>query len=76
MYLQDALKDTPARFVIQGLTRTSKSYEKAFTSLKERYNHPRLVQEEHMYSIVDAIPVKNSSNKELCRLYDVATQHY
>ena len=29
MYLQDALKDGPARFIIQGLTRTSESYEES-----------------------------------------------
>ena len=29
IYLQEALKDGPARFVIQGLTRTSESYEEA-----------------------------------------------
>ena len=45
MYLQDALKDGPARFVIQGLTRTSESYEEAIKCLKERYDRPRLVEE-------------------------------
>ena len=76
IYLQDALKDGPARFVIQGLTRTSESYEEAIKCLKERYDRPRLVQEEHIRSIVDAIPVKNGSDRELRRLYDAATQHY
>ena len=47
-YLQDALKDGPARFVIQGLTRTSESYENAIKCLRERYDRPRLVQEEHI----------------------------
>ena len=75
MYLQDALKDGPARFVIQELTRTSESYEEANKCLKERYDRPRLVQE-HIRSIVDAVPVKNRSNKELRHLYDAATQHY
>ena len=76
MYLQDALKDGPARFVIQGLTRTSESYEEAIKCLKERYDRPRLVEEEHIRSIVDAVPVKSGSEKELRRLYDAATQHY
>ena len=35
-YLQDALKDSPARFLIQGLTRTSENYEEAIKCLKER----------------------------------------
>ena len=75
-YLQDALKDRPARFMIQGLTQTSENYKEDIKYLKERYDRPILVQEEHIRSIVDAVPVKNRSDKELCRLYDAATQHY
>ena len=75
-YLQDALKDSPARFIVQGLTRTSENYEEAIQCLKERYDRPRLVEEEHIRSIVDAVPVKSGSEKELRRLYDAATQHY
>ena len=62
--------------VIQGLTRTSESYEEAIKSLKEQYDRPRLVQKEHIRSVFDTVPVKNDSNKELPRLYDAATQHY
>ena len=76
MYLQDALKDRPARFIIQGLTWTSENYEEANKCFKERYNRPQLIQEEHSRSIVDAVPVKNGSEKELLRLYDAVTQHY
>ena len=75
-YLQDALNDSPARFMIQGLTRTSDNYQGAIKCLKERYDRPRLVQKEHIRSIVDVVPVKNGSDKELRRLYDAATQHY
>ena len=35
MYLQEALKDGPARFVIQGLTRTFESYEDAIKCLRD-----------------------------------------
>ena len=76
MYLQDAVKDGPARFVIQGLTQTSESYEEAIKCLKELYDRRRLVEEEHIRSIVDAVPVKNGNDKELRRLYDAVTQHY
>ena len=76
MYLQDALKDCPARFVIDRLTQTSESYEEAIKCLKERYDCPSFVQEEHIGSIVYVAPVKNGSNKELHRLYDAVTQHY
>ena len=76
MYLQVDLKDGPARFVIQGLTQKSESYDKAIKCLRERYDCPCLVQEEHIHSMVDAVSVKNGSDKELRRLYDAATQHY
>ena len=77
MYLQEVVKDGQARFVIQGLTRTSESYEEAIKCLKELYDRPPLVvKEEHICSIVEALPVKNGSNKEICRFYGAATQHY
>ena len=72
MCLQEALKDGPARFVIQGLTQTSESCEEAIKCLKEWYDPPSLVQEGHIHSTVDAAPVKNGSDKELHRLYDTA----
>ena len=75
MYLQKELKDGSARFVIQGLTWTSESYEEAIKYLKEWYDRPRLVQEEHIRSIVDAVPGKNSGNKELRCLYGAEIQH-
>ena len=77
MHLQDALKDGPARFLVKGLTRMAESYEEAIKCLMERYNRPWLVQEEHIPSIVNAVPVvKNDSDKELHCLYHAATQHY
>ena len=63
------------KFVIQGLTWTSESYEEVIRCLKEWYDCPSLVQGEHIHSIVDAIHVKNGSDKELHHLYDAATQH-
>ena len=47
MYLQDAFKDVPARFVIEGLTQTSESYEEAIKCLKELYELPQLVRKKH-----------------------------
>ena len=43
LYWQDALKNGPARFVIQGLTQTSENYEEAITCLKDRYDRLCLV---------------------------------
>ena len=76
MYLQEALKNKPAKFVIQGLTPTSESYEEAVKCLRERYDCPRLVQEEHISSIVDTFHEKNGSNKAIRHLNDAASQHY
>ena len=56
MYLQEAFKDGLARFVIQGLTQMSESYEEAIKCLRERYDCPCQVQEKHICSIVDALP--------------------
>ena len=47
------------------MTRTSESYEEAVKCLREWYDHPRLVQEEPIRSIMDALPVKNGSDKEI-----------
>ena len=74
--LSDTAKDGPARLIIHGLTRTSESYEEAIKCLKEQYDWPKLIQEDHIRSIVDAVTVKNRSDKEFRRLYDAATQHY
>ena len=75
-YLQDAVKDSPTKLMIQGLTKMSENYKEAIKCLKERNNWPRLVQEEHIGSIVDGVPGNNGSDKELRLLYDAATQHY
>ena len=48
MYLQEALKDGQARFVIKGLTPRSKSYEEAIKCLREWHDHPRLVHWENI----------------------------
>ena len=73
MYLQDALKVGPARFVIQGLTETSKSYEEAIKCLKQHYNPTWLVHAEHIRSIVDAVMVKNGSERSFA--ISVKLQH-
>ena len=62
--------------MIEGLAGPSDCYEEATKCLKECYNWPRLVREEHICSIVDVVPVKNGSDKEFSCLYDAATQHY
>ena len=75
MYLQEALKNGPATFVIQGLTRTSESFEETIRCLKERYARPcTLSSRANIRSIVDEVPVKHGSDKEYRRLYDMLQQ--
>ena len=47
-YLRDALKDGPAKNVIQGLTQSAESYQEAIRCLKERYERPRLTHRKHV----------------------------
>ena len=42
--------------------------------LKQWYDCPRLVQEEHIHNTVDVATVKNSSDKEFRHLYDAAKE--
>ena len=74
-YLRDALKDGPARNVVQGLTQTAESYQDAVRCLKDRYDRPRLIHREHVRNIVQASPMKADNGKELRRLYDLWNQH-
>ena len=74
-YLRDALKNGPARTVVQGLTQTADSYQEAVRCLKERYDRPRLIHREHVRSIIQAPPLKACNGRELRRLYDLCNQH-
>ena len=47
-YLRDALKDGPAKTIMQGLTQTSESYAEAIECLQERYDRPRLIHMAHV----------------------------
>ena len=74
-YLQDALKDGPARSVIQGLTQTAESYQEAIRCLKDHYDRPRLTHRDHVRSILQAPSLKAHNGREVCKLYDICTQH-
>ena len=73
--MHDALKDGPARNVIQGVTQTAESYQDTEGCLKGRYDRPRLIHREHVLSIVQAPLLKANNGKELQRLYDLWNQH-
>ena len=42
-YLKDALKDGPARHIIQSLTHDAECYEEAIDCLRKRYDQPRMI---------------------------------
>ena len=75
VYLRDALKDGPARHVIESLTHDAKCYKEAIVCLKKRYDQPRVIHQAHTRAILDAPSLKGGNSKELRRLHDVAKQH-
>ena len=70
-YFRDALKDGPARNVVQGMTQTAQSYQEAVNCLKDRYDRPRLIHYKHVRSILQAPPLKANNGRELRKLYDL-----
>ena len=74
-YLRDALKDSPARYVVSGLTQTAESYGEAIKCLQERYDRPRVLHQAHVRKIQEATPLKTGSGPELRRLHDLLVQH-
>ena len=74
-YLRHAIKDSPARHTIEGLTQTSDSYAEAIACLQRRYDRPRLIHRAHVRAILDVAPLKDGNGKEIRRLHDVANQH-
>ena len=55
-YLRDALKDSPARYVVSGLTQTADNYMEAIKCLQERYDRPRILHQAHVRKIQEATP--------------------
>ena len=75
-YLKDALKDGPARTVIQGLAQMAGTYNEAIKCLQDRYDRPRLIQRAHVQNILEAQVIKSNSGKEIRCIHDViVTQH-
>ena len=71
MYLQMHLK--MARLSMQ-----SKDWLKYLRVIRMPSSAKRMIwlPEKHIHNIMDAVPVKNGSDTELCHLYDIAIQHY
>ena len=75
VYLQQAIRDGPARSVIEGLSHSGDNYEEAVSCLRSRYDRPRLIQRTHVQAIVDTPSPKDGSGKELRKLHDCLQQH-
>ena len=75
VYLQQAIKNSPARTCIEGLSRSGDQYGEAIECLKGRYNRPRLIHRAHVRNIMEAPPLKDGSAKELRHLHDILQQH-
>ena len=69
------LKDGPARSVVQGLTQTAESCQEAVRCLKDRYDWSRLTHRKHVWSILQAPPLKVHNGREVGKLYDTCTQN-
>ena len=74
-YLGQALKDGPARHILEGLSQTAKNYVEAIKCLQERYDQPWLIHQAHVHAITDVPSLKDGDGKELQQLHDVADQH-
>ena len=48
VYLQHALKDSSAKHIIEGLSRSGEYYDEAVDCLKSRYDRPRLIHQTHV----------------------------
>ena len=75
-YLKDALKDSPAELVIQGLAQTTDTYDDAIECLLNRYDRPHLIHQAHVRAIVDVPCLKEGKGKEMRCLHDILLQHY
>ena len=74
-YLKHALKDGPAKHVIDGLSGSGDHYSEAIECLRKQYDRPRLIQQANVRVILDAQAIKDGCGKELQQLHDVITQH-
>ena len=74
-YLRDAIKEGPARHIIESLTRDAEFYKEAIDCLRKRYEQPCVIHRAHTCVILDDPSLKDGNSKELRRLHDVAKQH-
>ena len=64
-YVKDALKDSAAERIIQGLAQMAGTYDEATECLLSWYDQPRLIHKDHVCAILDVLSLKEGSEKEL-----------
>ena len=74
-YLRQAIKDGPARHVIEGLSQTAKNYVEAIECLQERYDRLQLIHQANVRAIINVPSLKDGNGRELRQLHDIANQH-
>ena len=75
VYLQQLLRDCPAKCSIKGLSWSGECYSEAVDSFKSWYDRPRLIHQTHVRMILEALSLKNNDGKELRKLDDTMQQH-
>ena len=74
-YFKDAVKDSPAKHVIEGLLQMTGSYAEIIGCIRERYDRPQLIHQAHVHTIVGVPLLKSENGQELRHLHDVVKQH-
>ena len=69
------MKGGSARGTIEGLSRSGDNYKEAIECLKARYDRPRLIHQAHVKAVLEAVPLKDGTGRELRKLHDTVQQH-
>ena len=75
VYLHHALKDGPAKAIVEGRAQSGDQYSEAIECLTYRFDRPRLIHQSHVKMIVDAPQVRDGNGRELRKLHDTIQQH-
>ena len=65
VYLQQSLRDGPAKHSMEGLSQSGECYSEAIDGLKSRYDCSGLIYQTHVRMILEAPSLKNGDGKEL-----------
>ena len=74
VYLRSALKDGTAKGMIEGLFHSGEEYAEAVSTLKTRYDRPRLLHQTHICLIMEIAILKKGTGKELRRPHNMVQQ--